>query len=43
MHVVKIRGKIDLKINWSVKMLLHEQKGVAHSRLWALGYIHVEV
>ena len=34
--IVKIRGKIDLKLNWSVKTPLRVQKGVA---LWAPGIV----
>lgn len=32
--IIKIRGEINLKINWSVKTPLHGHNGVAHSGLW---------
>lgn len=33
----QIRGKINLKIVWSLKASLHGHKGVAHSGFWAPG------
>ena len=35
--IVKIRGKIDLTMNLSVKTPLHGHKGVGRSGLWAPG------
>ena len=37
--IFKIRGKIDLKINWSLKMPFHWHKGVARSVLWDPGNV----
>ena len=38
--IFKFGGKIDLKINWSVKKPLHGHKVVARSGLWATADIH---
>ena len=37
--IFKIRGKIDLKINWSVKMSFHWDKVVARSVSWDPGNV----
>ena len=38
--IFKFGGKIDLKINWSLKKPLHGRKGVARSGLWTTADIH---